>query len=198
MSHTDATPNAVATAAGRMLMTLGGVGLQYLLAGAKCSAGVKAGRYLFEVKIIELLTPSEDHGRGRAPQPRQNLRVGVSLAGGAPVLDAQAAAVYFDIEGNFVHQKTKTWVAHKTYPGQVMGLLINLDPKSPNANTVSLYHDGKFASEPQRLPEGLVGQALFPMVTYSNMTLQVNFGLAPLKALPVTYSNMTLQVNFGL
>merc|ERR1712187_963453 len=63
-------------------------------------------------------------------------------------------------------------------------VLLNLDSKSPNANTVSLFKDGKRVSEPQPLPDSLKGKTLFPTVTYRNVTLDVNFGPVPQCPLP--------------
>ncbi len=39
----------------KMLMSLTEGGMQYLMAGARASVGMKAGRYMYEVKIIEAL-----------------------------------------------------------------------------------------------------------------------------------------------
>merc|ERR1711920_818084 len=41
---------------------------------------------------------------------------------------------------------------------------------------MSLFKDGKRASEPQPLPESMHGQVLYPAVTYRHVTLQMNFG----------------------
>jgi len=68
------------SADGRLLMTLCDGGLQYLLAGAKAGVGLRAGRYMFEVKILEAL-PIYDHAWGRnAPKPKQICRVGFSTS----------------------------------------------------------------------------------------------------------------------
>lgn len=68
----------------------------------------------------------------------------------------------------------------------MVGVLLNLDAKSPNSNTVSLFVDGKRVSEPQALPENMQGKPLFPHVSFRNASLQVNFSPKPLKALPFT------------
>merc|ERR1711953_516255 len=64
-----------------------------------------------------------------------------------------------------------------------IAVLLNLDKKSPNANTVSLFVNGVRACQPQALPESLQGKALFPAVTFRSMTLHVNFA-EPMEALP--------------
>jgi len=47
-----------------------------------------------------------------------------------------------------------------------------------------LFKDGKRLCEPVAIPEKLLGKPLFPTITYKNVTLQVNFGPAPLAPLP--------------
>lgn len=49
---------------------------------------------------------------------------------------------------------------------------------------MSLFKDGVRVCQPQPLPEALVGKALFPTVTFKNMTTYVNFGPEPLSPLP--------------
>jgi len=181
----DTTLNVLPVANGRLLTTLSEGGCQYLLAGTRASAGVRAGRYMFEVKIVENLNPSEGQpSNGRTPQPRQLVRVGVSAAGSSLLLADGPGSVCFDSEGFFVHEKSRKKVSQKFCHGHTVALLLNLDKQSPNANTVSLFRDGVRISEPQALPEGLRGKALYPAVTYKNVTLQAHFGPAALQRLP--------------
>merc|ERR1740123_2440542 len=63
----DATLNVLSSSNGRFVMTLTDGGAQYLLAGARATHGVKSGRYMFEIKVVESLTPV-DQGRGRNQQ----------------------------------------------------------------------------------------------------------------------------------
>ncbi|CAJ1351624.1 unnamed protein product [Effrenium voratum] len=56
----DSTLNVFSAMQGRVLMALSEGGMQHLLAGARASAGLKAGRYMYEVKILETLHPSEE------------------------------------------------------------------------------------------------------------------------------------------
>jgi len=67
---------------------------------------------------------------------------------------------------------------------QTVAVVVNLDAKSVNKNTVSLFIDGVRVSEPKPLPEQLLGKPLFPHISYRNVTLQVNWGPTPLKELP--------------
>jgi len=57
-----------------------------------------------------------------------------------------------------------------------LGVLLNLDDSTPNANTVSLFRDGVRACQPQPLPENLKGKMLFPTLTFRNVTVNYNFG----------------------
>merc|ERR1712039_656919 len=94
-------------------------------------------------------------------------------------------SVCFDSDGNYVVGKTKTWVGNKFQPcSEVLGVLLNLDAKSPNANTISLFRDGERVCKPQALPESMKGKVLFPTINYRHMTLHLNFGSSPCAALP--------------
>lgn len=182
----DSTLNVVPTLGGKILTCLQEGGIQYFLAGARASVGMKAGRYLYEVKVLEMLNPAEPYSKVRPPQPRQVVRLGFSTAGSSPLMgDNDAEAVFFDAEGTFTSASGKKFRTGKRFGREeVMAVLLNLDAESPNANTVSLFCNGIRASEPQPLPESLHGKALFPHVTFRNVSLQVNFGPEPLKALP--------------
>lgn len=184
--HTaDTTMNVMPVAGGKMLMTLTEGGCQYLLASARASVGAKAGRYMFEVKIVECINPVEAQGgSGRTPQPRQLVRLGVSAAGSSLFLTDGPDNVSFDSEGYFCHEKRRRKVSQKFTYDQTVALVLNLDPASPNANTVSMFRNGQRISEPQALPENLHGKALYPTITYKNVTLKVNFGPVPQMQLP--------------
>merc|ERR1719162_2457231 len=67
---------------------------------------------------------------------------------------------------------------------QTVGVLLNLDPKSENKNTISCFVDGVRISQPQALPEILQGKTLFPHIAYRNVKVLTNFGPEPLQALP--------------
>lgn len=168
-------------------MTLTDGGLQYLLASARLNAGVKSGRYLFELKIIESLNPEEKQGgKARAPAPRQLVRIGLSTKDSSVFLSDGPDNVCFDSDGFFIHEKKKSKASQKFGRGHVVGLLINCDTSSPNANTVSLFRDGVRVSEPQAIPDNLKGKVLFPTITYRNVTVQINSGPEPLAQLPFT------------
>jgi len=187
------TLNVVPTLGGKVLMALSDGGMQYLIAGARANLGMKGGRYMFEVKIVEALNPSEatvPAGR-RVPMPRQLVRLGFSLAKSELILGESPEGVCFDSEGHFTADGKKSAVSQRFTRDQVLAVLLNLEKSGPNSNTISLFRDGERISEPQPLPEGLRGKTLFPHVAFRNVSVQVHFGPQPLSALP--FNCRTLQ-----
>lgn len=170
----DTTLNVMPTADGKVLMVLQEGGLQHLLAGARANAGVRSGRYVFEARMVETLSPEVS----KAPASARSLRVGVSLGGSSLLLGDGQDSVFFDSDGFFVHgaSRKKVVLTGKVLPSTTVALLLNLDAKSANANTVSLFYNGIRVSQPQPLPESFVGKALFPSVTYKGCTVHVNLG----------------------
>jgi len=183
----DMTLNVVPTFGGKVLMALSEGGMQYLIASARANVGLKAGRYMYEVKIIEALNPAEaasGTGRGRAPAPRQLVRLGFSTAGSSTILGDGEEHVFFDSEGFFTADKKKTASSQRFMRDQVMSVLLNLDQSSPNANTISIFREGERIAEPQKLPDSLIGKPLFPHVAFRNVTVQMLMGPASAKPLP--------------
>lgn len=160
-----------------LLMPLTDGGLQYLLAGARANVGVKSGRYAFEVKIVEVITPTEDNAvRAKTPKPGSSLRVGFAVAGSSLFLGDSKDSICFDAEGSLLHNATSTKAGAAFNPDQVVAVVLNLDQGSVNANTVSLFVDGERAGAPQPLPEVFFGKTLFPALTFRNVTVRCNFG----------------------
>jgi len=183
----DSTLNVVPTCGGKVLMALSDAGLQYLVAGARSNVGVKKGRYMFEIRVIEVLYPAL-MGRVSNLQvnmmPKQQCRIGFSKQGSSLFLGETADSVCFDADGLFYANKIKTSVSEPFIRDNVMGVLLNLDPTSANCNTISLFKDGRRVAKPQALPEELKGQALFPHISFRNVTVQMHFGPEPMAALP--------------
>ncbi|CAE8651199.1 unnamed protein product [Polarella glacialis] len=175
----DTTMNVMNSTGGNILMSLGDGGVRQLLAGARASVGLKSGRYMFEAKIMENTQRAEG-------QMKSVFKVGFSTAGSSLLMGDCEASVSFDSDGGFVHNKKRTVVGGRFGQGNVVAVLLNLEKGSPNANTVSLFKDGKRVGQPQALPESLVGKTLYPTLTYRNITAHVNFGPEPLKPLPFT------------
>jgi len=176
-----------------VMMPLTDGGLQYLLAGARANLGVKTGRYMFEIRVLEsqrrslggstVTGPLEDANVwARVPQPRSQLRIGFASVKSSLFLGHSEHAIGFDSEGFFLHGKARSQVSQKFSTGDVVAVVLNLNSASPNAHTISLFKNGKRASEPQPLPELLKDKALYPILTFKNVSLYYNFGppLAPL------------------
>jgi len=172
----DTTLNVMPSTTGNLLMTLTDGGMQFLLAGARANCGLKAGRYLFEVKMASILDLSETQGSGRQIMPKHVLKIGFSTAGSSLFLGDSEESVCFDSEGKFTAARKASFATSKFQRDQVLGVLLNLDDSSPNANTVSLFRDGVRACQPQPLPEHLQGKTLFPTLTFRNVTVNYNFG----------------------
>eukprot|EP00928_Gymnodinium_smaydae_P069895 TRINITY_DN5372_c0_g1_i1.p1 TRINITY_DN5372_c0_g1~~TRINITY_DN5372_c0_g1_i1.p1 ORF type:complete len:834 (-),score=138.74 TRINITY_DN5372_c0_g1_i1:220-2721(-) len=180
------TLNVLPTMGGKLLMALNDSGMQYLIAGARANVGINKGRYMFECKIVEQLSPVElpSYARIRGPLPRQIARVGFSVVGSDLVL-SDGGSVYFDADGSFVSEGKVTPNAGERFTrDQVIAVVLNLDAASPNKNTVSLFRDGERVSEPMPLPEALIGKPLYPHVSFRSVSVQVNFGTVALKELP--------------
>jgi len=181
----DCTLNVLPTTGGKVLMSLSDGGMQYLIAGARANVGIMKGRYMFECKVIEALSPTDTSGgRGRVPLPRQLLRLGFSTASGSLILGDDSEGVCFDAQGTYTADKKQSNVSQRFGKDMVIACLLNLDEKSENFNTVSLFKNGERISPPQALPEALKGKALFPHVSYRNVSVQMNFGPHCISALP--------------
>mmetsp|Transcript_74141 Transcript_74141/g.206076 ORF Transcript_74141/g.206076 Transcript_74141/m.206076 type:complete len:881 (+) Transcript_74141:79-2721(+) len=183
----ETTLNVLPSVHGAMLTPLSDGGMQYLLAGARACVGVGAGRYMFEVQIVDFLNPQEEsQARSRALGPRHLLHVGLSLGGSSLFLGDGESNVCFDTEGNFTHGKKSVSALGgvKLGRGDILAVVLNLVAGSPNANSVSLFRNGQRVSEPQPLPEELKGKDLYPAVTFRNVTLHYNFGPSPMAPLP--------------
>jgi len=178
------TLNVMPAAGGKLLMGLTEGGFQYLLAGARANVGLQGGRYMFEVVAVETTFSSSSSSHG-SRQQGQTIHVGFATAGSHVVLSKFSTdCIFFDSEGNFQHGTNKAKVSQHFGRDQVVGVVLNLDGKSPNANTISLFRDGKRVAQPQKLPESMIGRPLFPAVSFRGVTLKVNFGPVPLSPLP--------------
>jgi len=179
----ESTLNVMPMAGGRILRTLSEGGMQHLLASIRSNTGVKSGRYMFEIRLVELLSPDQ---KGESRLPAQVVRVGFALSGSSIFLADGSSSVCFDSEGFFVHDKARKKAGTKFTRDQTVAVLLNMDASSANKNTVSLFIDGARASPPQALPEELCGKTLFPTITYKNVSLEVNLGPIPRRSLPFT------------
>lgn len=170
----DTTLNAIVDREGLILASAQSDGLNMLTAQARANFGAKKGRYYFEAYILS--------GGGKS----NDLKVGVSTSS-ATWLGGKGS-ICFDREtlikadGEAVAPKhTKQNVSKK----DVIGILLNLEEKHKNKNTISLFINGKRICEPVDIPASMHKQALFPHIAAINLTVGVNFG-TPQCALPFT------------
>merc|ERR1719181_1357931 len=174
----NTTLNVVPTVGGKVLAGLSDGGMCYLMAGARANVGQKAGRYMFEAKIIQ----NTDSSHGSEKLKRMIVRIGFSTADHALVLgdhSSSGGAIFFDCDGGCTATKGRRFTPKgncRFAKDQVVAVVLNLDPKSPNANTAALYRDGVAVGEPQKLAEDLAGKELFPHISYRSCTVSVNFG----------------------
>jgi len=191
----ESSLNVMLSAENRIMMMISEGGFQYLLGGVRSTVGLKSGRYAFEITVLETLSgkPEQGHGGVRPPYPRSLIRLGLSTAGSSLLMgDGTSDHIAFDSEGVFVSGKARTKLSQSArfHHGCSMTLLVNLDPASPNHNTVSLFKNGLRVSEPQKIPERLQGKALFPTITAKNVSLQINLG--PTLEKPLSFKCRTL------
>lgn len=177
-SDYDTTLNVFVSAGGSILSALSDDAFQYLLAGARADGGVKKGRYMFEVKIIEA-------HNSNAAVPAQSLKVGFSKKSSPLLMGETADSVCFDNQGGFTSSCTReVSPAMKFAKHDVVALVLNLDSSSDNANTVSMFKNGVRVCTPKKLPESLKGVALFPTFTFKNVTIAVNYSALSWEKLP--------------
>jgi len=176
--------NVMSSTNGKVLFPLSDGGIRHLFAGARASVGVKAGRYMFEAKIVEQVKREEGQ---KTVKPQHVLKIGLSTSGSSLFLGETEDSICFDTEGYMTHNNKKTFAGKPkswTVDG-VYSLVVNLT-SGPNSNTVSLFKDGMRMSQPQALPESLVGKTLFPTFTFRNVVVNTNFGPEPMVPLPFT------------
>ena len=93
---------------GNILLTVKEGALQHLLAGARANVGMKAGRYAFEVRIVETLTPAPlQNSQLVVTSPKTSLRVGFSTRSSAMILGDGVDNACFDETGSFIHNKMR-------------------------------------------------------------------------------------------
>eukprot|EP00397_Hematodinium_sp_SG-2012_P033352 GEMP01035621.1.p1 GENE.GEMP01035621.1~~GEMP01035621.1.p1 ORF type:complete len:611 (+),score=156.29 GEMP01035621.1:45-1877(+) len=160
----DSTIN-VLVSADDVLFTFQQAGLGSLIGGSRGIVGVKAGRYYYEVKVVDVL-PSQ----GQRPE----IRLGFSTST-TSLIGGQDGGFLFDILAGIVYigATSKAHGGKRARVSDVVGVLLNRDATSEQNNTVSLFINGQRATEPQKLPTD-VG-ALFPHVTFKGCSVATHF-----------------------
>lgn len=171
---------------GAILSALSDSGMQFLLAGARASVGVSAGRYMFEVRI--------EQTQEEKPSSQRSLRIGFALAGSPLLIGESPDSVCLDSAGHLVFNRRRIPLQRqlRVTQGSTLAVVLNLqEPNtSPTAQTLSFFKDGQRLCKPQPLPESLRGKALHPAVTFKNTSLYVNFGQA---IAPLSFTCRTLN-----
>merc|ERR1719253_2016479 len=156
----------------RYLSTIARDGFHCLLSGGRATTGIKSGRYLCEYVIADAAAPNDAQGHAW-----QSIRLGFGTSDAklVPGSDANSFAVdndsHFWSDGKGNRKGNARWNVN-----DVVGILLNVDASSPNANTVSVFVNGVRRFAPIPLPEALHGKALFPMVALRKAAVVFNFG----------------------
>merc|ERR1712151_1375292 len=99
---------------------------------------------MFEIKVVDMMTQTEDAAaKAKVSGLRQKLSVGFSTAGSSLFIGDSEDSIGFDSDGNFVSGTTKTKSSQKFGSGDVIAIVLNRDVTSPNANTISIFKNGK-------------------------------------------------------
>lgn len=168
----DATLNVAVSDEG-MLSHYSQGGMGSLLAGARANMGVKAGRYYYEVKIVD----SFGHGG------KYDLQLGFSTSKTC-LFGGEDGSFLFDVTANkYVSGATKKPLVSisKGALGRLpdtVGILLNRVADSPQFNTISLFVNGERKTEPTKLalPEDAEIGALYPHVIFRNISVLPNMG----------------------
>eukprot|EP00928_Gymnodinium_smaydae_P045960 TRINITY_DN3058_c1_g2_i3.p1 TRINITY_DN3058_c1_g2~~TRINITY_DN3058_c1_g2_i3.p1 ORF type:complete len:1270 (-),score=186.24 TRINITY_DN3058_c1_g2_i3:120-3863(-) len=168
------TLNVMPSARGNLYMPLYERGFECLNAGLRWDCGMRAGRYMFEVSIVDAPTAL-----------RANMRIGLALDGSSLVFDRVKEHLWFDSDGFIMNGISRRPLANGRFgPRQSVVLVVDLEPESAHANTASLFVDGGRMSAPYPLPANFIGKAIYPTVNYRGVTIEVNFGPCPRIPLP--------------
>jgi len=192
----DTTLNVMQVHGGDLLMPLIDGGFQHLVAAARANIGVKAGRYLFEAKVVETRTGSDEpkgkskDGKSRASSPGAWLWLGFSTLNSSLFLNEGGTGVGFDSEATFILEGSRA-SSGRARPFEVLAVVLNLDSSSPNKDTISVFRDGERLCAPRQLPPSLKGKTLFPTINFKGVTVQLNFG--PELASPLPFRCLTVM-----
>jgi len=168
LNSLDTTLNCVVDIDGVTVSPVAVDGFHLLVAQARANYGVKKGRFLFEAQILEA-------------SGRPEVKIGVSTASATWVGGVGSIAfdhclnLYSNDDGPKELESLDPATCVMSRKDQVFGILLNLVPKSPNKNTISLFLDGKRVTEPQPIPADLCKEPLFPHVSVKGCSVGMNF-----------------------
>jgi len=159
----DSSLNCLVDIEGNILSSIHADGLGSLLAQARANHGIKKGRYYYEVTVMEA-------------QQHQVFRLGFSTLN-AKFVGAENSVCFtnlyrFRCNGEVGNPVKGVGPFQKD---DIIGVLLNLDAKSKNKNTLALFVNGKRASEPQLIPESMLKGPLYPHVAFRGCSLGLHF-----------------------
>lgn len=193
MNNLDATPDVILSGDGSLLTSLSQGSFRLLLSGIRANTGAKAGRYMFEVKVLETV-----------PEAAWSLTVGFSTKNSSLFLgDGSTGSLGFDNSGTHYWggeqpgESSSKPKACKPFGTKVVGVVLNRLESGPAAGTISVFLDGVRAGPPMKLPRHLKGQALYPALTFKNCTLAVNLGAESRRLWPLPFTCRTFAEMSG-
>jgi len=154
LNSLDATLDVIASS-GRVSSLSQGL-FRHLRSAIRANTGAKAGRYYFEVQVLE-----------RIPEAPALLLAGFSTDRSSLFLGSQLTSVGFDSKGSSCSTMRP---AGELGEAKRVGLLLDQEVKD---GSVSVFLDGEQVGS-TAIPH-LCGKALFPTVTFQNVTLAVDF-----------------------
>jgi len=180
-NEASCTPGSLISHAGTVLSTLQADGRATVLNGGCLNVGLlskisssttsKGGRYYVELKFLD--TPN-------------GCRLGLIPGTKHGVKDPCESFFGFDVvsgDAYLTSTKVKRLGTTRAMRSDVVGLLINLDDKSENRNTISTFINGKRGCEPLALPD-FEGNIVFPVVFTKGSAVSVNCSTKIWKPLP--------------
>jgi hypothetical protein len=161
-------------------------GLQHLLYGARGTAGISKGRYMFEAKIADL-TPGRDEPMEKGQWKTIRLGFGLETAGSL-ICGCDESSIGMDNSGTVWHEaQGQRLGAGRWNSEDIIAMCLNLDAASEHCNTFSVFQNGRRICPPVKIPEALKGKVLYPFVSLRQASVALNFGspgARPLKELP--------------
>mmetsp|Transcript_73886 Transcript_73886/g.161694 ORF Transcript_73886/g.161694 Transcript_73886/m.161694 type:complete len:929 (-) Transcript_73886:49-2835(-) len=189
----DTTLNILqSTSTPGLLAPLAEGGLQCLVGGARANVGQKAGRYAFEVKVLNAIQqPPITTANARPVLTKPMLRIGFSLGGVMPIMGDYEDSICFDLEGHFLWGKQRTHACQPLGYDGIFTVVLDLTIDIRRLSSISLFKNGKRVTSPQTIPDALKGQVLYPTVCFRNMDIYTNFG--PQSFAPLSFTCRMLQ-----
>lgn len=175
----DTTMNVFTSDVGNILKSYGEGPIQQLTACARANIGLKSGRYMFEVKILEQLS--------RNLLTKQFFRAGLTTGDSSLFFSDATGGICIESDGSIFSGGSKIGAINQWInKDSILAIVVNLADGDENKNTISFFVDGVRACAAVPLPAGLVGKPLFPTVNFRHLSLAINFANPSSNPLPFT------------